>query len=87
MGAVEGGVTATVPRLGSRKTAGLIPVIFPAVIYGGISLLTFPIETRDTSITPFAPNRLIYLCFAGAVVLSTTLVVLGIGLLREREGT
>lgn len=34
----------TMPESESRKTAALILVVFPTVIYGGISLLTFLID-------------------------------------------
>ena len=139
-------------RLRSRKTAGILLVIFPTVIYGGISLLTFLIdraagyvdnpirqdlfraghahagvflvlsqnvlryidEARLTQgwkqfvrssvpsaailvpagfffsiLSPSAvsPNRLIYLSFAGAVVLAAGLITLGVGLLRSQSET
>jgi hypothetical protein len=122
-------------RQESRKTAGIILVVFPTVIYGGISLLTFLIDRSagyldnpirqnlfraghadagvllvlslvvlryvDEARLPkgllpagfflsilspaaIAPNRMIYLSLAGALVLAVSLVALGIGLLRVR---
>jgi drug/metabolite transporter superfamily protein YnfA len=139
-------------RLRSRKTAGILLVIFPTVIYGGISLLTFLIDRAAgyvdnpirqdlfraghahagvflvlslivlryvdearlsqawkqfvrssvpsaailvptgfffSVLSPSAtsPNRLIYLSFAGAVLLAAGLITLGIGLLRSQSET
>jgi len=95
------GTSTSHPHLGreSRKTAGIILVVFPTVIYGGISLVTFLIDHsagyvdnparqnlfraghahagQDSSfrfclLLPPAPNRLIYLSFAGALVLGAS---------------
>ena len=139
------------PAPQSRKTAGIILVVFPTVIYGGLSLLVFLIDRAAGYIgnpirqnlfraghahagvllvlslvvlryvdeahlsdgwkqffrsgvpsaaillpagfffsilspSATAPNRMIYLCFAGAVVLGAALIVLGIGLLRNYKG-
>jgi len=132
----------------SRRTAGIILVVFPTVIYGGFSLLKFLIDRTSgyldnpvrqnlfraghahagvllvlslvvlrylddaqlpegwkhfvraavpsaaillpagfflSILSPSAtsPNGLIYLCYAGAVVLATGLFALGVGLLKK----
>jgi peptidoglycan/LPS O-acetylase OafA/YrhL len=134
----------------SRKLAGILLVIFPSVIYGGVSLLSFilgrqpgyldnpvrqdlfraghahagvllilslvalryvdearlspswkaavrhgipsaaiflPVGFFFSVLTPSAtePNGVIYVAFAGAVILAVSLAALGVGLLRNRE--
>jgi hypothetical protein len=131
----------------SRRTAGVLLVIFPTVVYGGVSLLTFLIDPKSeymanplrqnlfraghahagvllvlslvvlryvdesrlserlkqfvraavpsaaillpagfffSVLSPAASeaNHFIYLAYAGAIVLGTALVALGVGLLR-----
>jgi hypothetical protein len=75
------------PGSESRRVAGILLVVFPTVLYGGVSLLMFLINRHFffSLLSPHAtePNGFIYLAYVGALVLGAGLLTLGIGLLRN----
>ena len=87
----ESEAAIAMPGPQSRKTARIFLVVFPTVIYGGISLLTFLIDrTAGYLDNPIRQNLFRAghaSLFAGAIVLAAGLIVVGIGLPRVRTET
>jgi hypothetical protein len=62
----------------TRKHAGILIVIIPTVIYGGVSISRFLINDPA--------YMQINLAYVGAILLTTGLIALGIGLIRKNTG-
>jgi hypothetical protein len=68
----------------SRRLAGILLIVLPSVMWGGVTLLALGFFLSVVSPAAEQPNALISLTYAGAVVLAIGVLVLGVGLVRRR---
>jgi hypothetical protein len=70
----------------SRRVAGIVLIVFPTVVFGGVSVLTLLVHDPTYADNALRQDLtpLVYLAYVGAALLVTGLLILGIGLLRAR---